>query len=42
MLYDISDPDLALQWADKGAELIETRDIGTMLQHPLLQQRRCR
>jgi len=42
MLYDISDPDLALQWADKGAELIETRDIGGMLQHPLLQQRRCR
>lgn len=42
MLYDISDPELALEWADKGAELIETRDIGGMLQHPLLQQRACK
>jgi len=42
MLYDISDPELALEWADKGAGLIETRDIGGMLQHPLLQQRACR
>ena len=42
MLYDISDPDLALRWADKGAGLIETRDIGGMLQHPLLVRRRCR
>ena len=42
MLYDISDPALALEWADKGAELIETRDIGGMLQHPLLQQHACK
>lgn len=42
MLYDISDPELALEWADKGAELIETRDIGGMLQHPVLSQRGCR
>lgn len=42
MLYDISDPELALKWAQEGAELIETRDIGGMLQHPLLQQRACR
>ncbi|MGB5519964.1 MAG: glycerophosphodiester phosphodiesterase family protein [Gammaproteobacteria bacterium] len=41
MLYDITDPDLALHWADKGVRLIETREIGDMLQHPLLQQRRC-
>lgn len=41
MLYDIADPDLALRWADKGAQLIETRDIGTMLLHPQLQRRRC-
>ena len=41
MLYDISDPELAIEWAGKGAELIETRDIGGMLQHPLLQQRAC-
>jgi len=42
MLYDISDPELAIKWANKGAELIETRDIGAMLQHPVLQQRACR
>lgn len=42
MLYDITDPDLALRWADRGAGLIETRDIGGMLQQPLLRQRRCR
>ena len=42
MLYDISDPALALEWADKGAELIETRDIVGMLQHPELGQRACR
>ena len=41
MLYDISDPELALNWAPKGVKLIETRDIGGMLQHPLLQQRAC-
>jgi glycerophosphoryl diester phosphodiesterase len=42
MLYDISDPELALEWAQKGAGLIETRDIGGMLQHALLGQRACR
>jgi len=42
MLYDISDPELALKWAQEGAELIETRDIGGMLQHPILQQRACK
>lgn len=41
MLYDISDPELAIKWANKGAELIETRDIGAMLQHPDLRQRGC-
>lgn len=41
MLYDISDPELAMKWAQNGAELIETRDIGGMLHHPLLQQRAC-
>ena len=41
MLYDISDPELALEWAGRGAGLIETRDIGGMLQHTLLRQRAC-
>lgn len=40
MLYDITEPDLALRWAEKGAQLIETRDIGAMLQHPQLQRRK--
>ncbi|MFQ5642497.1 MAG: glycerophosphodiester phosphodiesterase family protein [Thiogranum sp.] len=42
MLYDISEPHSALQWAARGVQLIETRDIGTMLQHPLLARRACR
>jgi len=42
MLYDISDPELAMQWASRGVELIETRDIGAMLQHPLLSRKACR
>lgn len=42
MLYDISDPELAIEWANKGAEFIETRDIGAMLQHADLCQRACR
>jgi len=41
MLYDISDPALALQWAARGIELIETRAIGTMLQDPLLARKAC-
>ena len=41
MLYDISDPELALEWAGKGAELIETCDIGAMLEHDMLRQRSC-
>lgn len=30
MLYDITDPDLALQWMRNGINLIETRDIGKL------------
>jgi len=41
MLYDISDPQSAVQWSARGVELIETRDIKTMLQHPLLASRAC-
>lgn len=41
MLYDISDPELAMAWANKGVDLIETRDIGALLQHPQLKQRSC-
>jgi glycerophosphoryl diester phosphodiesterase len=41
MLYDITDPEVALKWAAKGVQLIETRDIGGMLQHPVLQQAAC-
>jgi glycerophosphoryl diester phosphodiesterase len=41
MLYDITDPALALQWAARGADLIETRDIGAMLKHPLLARKAC-
>ncbi len=40
MLYDITDPARALAYAESGIGLIETRNIGTMLRHPLLQQLR--
>lgn len=41
MLYDISDPAVALHWAARGIELIETRAIGTMLQDPVLARKAC-
>jgi glycerophosphoryl diester phosphodiesterase len=42
MLYDIVDPEQALQWAGRGIELIETEDIGGMLEHDELQKESCR
>jgi len=30
MLYDITDPELAMEWYRRGVELIETRDIGSL------------
>ncbi len=41
IVYDIIDPGLALSWAEKGAELIETADIGGMLNHPQLAEKAC-
>ena len=41
MLYDITDPDQAMAWAARGVALIETADIGTMLQDQRLIQRAC-
>ncbi len=41
MLYDIIDPQRALRWAECGIELIETRDIGAMLQDPVLARKAC-
>jgi glycerophosphoryl diester phosphodiesterase len=41
MLYDIDKPELALMWANKGAALIETSDIGGMLKHPVLAECAC-
>jgi glycerophosphoryl diester phosphodiesterase len=38
-LYEITDPALALTLADRGVELIETMEIGEMLQHPSIQDR---
>jgi len=37
--YEITDPTLALALADRGVELIETMEIGEMLQHPLIRDR---
>lgn len=41
MLYDISDPAVALRWAARGIDLIETGAIGSMLQDPLLARKTC-
>jgi len=35
-LYDIVDPQLALDWAGRGAGFIETWAVGEMLEHPVL------
>ncbi len=40
-LYDITDPQLALDWARRGAALIETAAIGEMLAHPVLGRGAC-
>ncbi len=42
MLYDITDPNQAMAWAARGVPLIETADIGAMLQDHRLQQRACK
>ena len=41
MLYDIVDPAQALNWALQGVNLIETADIGAMLQDPRLKPGAC-
>ncbi len=41
MLYDITGPEQAIDWASRGAQLIETRDIGGMLQHDALREKAC-
>ena len=41
MVYDITDADTALDWGQRGAALVETGDIGSLLRHPLLGQQSC-
>lgn len=41
VLYDISIPEQAMYWASRGVELIETRDIGAMLEHEDLHELAC-
>jgi len=36
MVYDITDPELALHYASHNIPLIETRDVSSMLEHPVL------
>lgn len=36
VLYDVVDPDVALHWFSRGAQLIETWDIGALLHDPRL------
>ena len=42
MLYEINDPRQAIAWAIRGVALIETADIGAMLQDGRLGERACR
>lgn len=41
MLYDITSPELAIRYGKQGIELIETADIGGMLQNPVLKKMAC-
>ncbi len=41
VLYEVTDPQLALTLAAKGIEMIETMEIEAMLSHPILNQRTC-
>lgn len=41
MLYEIIDPELALFYAERGINFIETMNIGKMLEHPVLNTRKC-
>jgi glycerophosphoryl diester phosphodiesterase len=41
MLYDITDPELAIHFGELGVELIETADIGGMLKNPRLNKMAC-
>jgi glycerophosphoryl diester phosphodiesterase len=36
VVYTIDDAELALQWFRKGATLVETNNIGALIEHPLL------
>lgn len=40
-LYEVTDPKVALSLAERGADLIETMEIGELLQDPTLQQGGC-
>lgn len=40
-LYEVTDPDQALELALNGADLIETMEIGDMMQHPVLRHGGC-
>ncbi len=42
MLYDITDPEEALRYADLGVDMIETADIATMLNNHQLNKKGCR
>jgi glycerophosphoryl diester phosphodiesterase len=40
-LYEVTDPELALALATRGVDLIETMEVGDMLEHPILRQGGC-
>ena len=38
VLYDVNKPELAIKLGERGADMIETTDIGRMLEHPVFNQ----
>ncbi len=41
MVYEITDPELAIHYSNLNIPLVETFDIGSMLEHPMLMQNKC-
>ena len=41
VVYEVNEPQLALELANRGIMFIETGAIGEMLQHPVLKQKAC-
>ncbi|MDF1588807.1 MAG: glycerophosphodiester phosphodiesterase family protein [Gammaproteobacteria bacterium] len=41
MVYEITEPELAIHYANRNIPLVETFNISSMLEHPMLMQNKC-